>query len=68
MDYEFEKLKKERDARDEARQKRRERMGKVKRGGEGDDEGAGRAKSPHWHDYWVRRGGVGWAGRGREGV
>ncbi len=54
MDFEFEKMKKERDARDEARRKRRERMGMVKRGGaEGEDDE--QTKSKHWNNYWVSR-------------
>ncbi|GLI69193.1 hypothetical protein VaNZ11_013762 [Volvox africanus] len=51
MDFEFEKMRKEREAREEARRKRRERMGVVRRGGEGDDEE--KVKSPHWNNYWV---------------
>lgn len=47
-------MKKEREAREEARRKRRERMGMVKRGGaEGEDDE--QAKSKHWNNYWVSR-------------
>ncbi|GLC44316.1 hypothetical protein PLESTB_000482800 [Pleodorina starrii] len=51
MESEFVKVRREREAREEARRKRRERMGVVKRGGEDDDEQ--QAKSKHWNNYWV---------------
>ncbi|GFR41127.1 hypothetical protein Agub_g1775 [Astrephomene gubernaculifera] len=54
MDYEFEKMRKEREAKEEARRLRRERLGMARRGGGGGgEEDEEQAKSKHWNNYWV---------------